>query len=108
MELSTNQAEHFRPRISRIMTALAVALVIGSAAMTPALADNDHHDKGWHKGERKGEWHGDRDRHDYYYRPQYQHPYYSPPVYVPPPVYYAPQQSPGISFFFPLDIRVHR
>jgi hypothetical protein len=36
----------------------------------------------------------------------YQHPYhYSQPVYAPPPVYYAPQQSPGISFFFPLDYR---
>jgi hypothetical protein len=36
----------------------------------------------------------------------YQHPYnYSQPVYAPPPVYYEPQQSPGISLFFPLDIR---
>jgi hypothetical protein len=24
---------------------------------------------------------------------------------VPPPVYYRPQQSPGISLFFPLDLR---
>jgi hypothetical protein len=27
------------------------------------------------------------------------------PVYAPPPVYYTPQPSPGISFFFPLDFR---
>jgi hypothetical protein len=24
---------------------------------------------------------------------------------VPPPVYYAPRQSPGITLFFPLDLR---
>jgi hypothetical protein len=24
---------------------------------------------------------------------------------VPPPVYYEPQQSPGINLFFPLDLR---
>jgi hypothetical protein len=25
------------------------------------------------------------------------------PVYVPPPVYYVPQQPPGISLVFPLN-----
>jgi hypothetical protein len=36
----------------------------------------------------------------------YQDPYrYSQPVYAPPPVYYEPRPSPGISLFFPLDIR---
>jgi len=70
--------------------------------MTPALSANAQHDKGWHKGQ---------DRRDYrpeyrpQYRPEYRQPYYSEPVYVPPPAYYYPQQSPGISFFFPLDFR---
>jgi hypothetical protein len=99
MKTSTTQAENFRPTIGRIVTALAViASVMGGMAMTPALSANDHHDKGGHKGQ---------DRRDYRpeYRPQYREPYHSQPVYVPPPVYYAPQQSPGISFFFPLDFR---
>jgi hypothetical protein len=26
-------------------------------------------------------------------------------VFVPPPVYYAPQQSPGINLFLPLNLR---
>ena len=99
--------------------ALAVASVMGSMAITPAFADNDHRannhrqvhrDNGRHGDERRG----DRDyreyRYDrrgyqqsyYYSQPSY---YYSQPVYAPPPVYYEPQPSPGISFFFPLDIR---
>ncbi len=53
---------------------------------------------------RQPEWRGDRS--GYRYRPQYQQPYsYAQPVYVPPPVYYEPRQSPGITFFFPLEFR---
>ena len=97
MKTSTNQVRNFRPPISKIVMALAVASVMGAMAVTPALArDNDdrrgHRDNGRHRGE----------RHEY--RPVYRQPYYSEPVYAPPPVYYAPQQSPGISIFLPLDI----
>ena len=105
MKTSINQARNFRPATGRIVTALAVASVMGAISMTPALArDNDnrqgHRDKGWHKGQSQGE----RNRREY--RPVYQQPYYySQPVYAPPPVYYTPQQSPGISLFFPLDFR---
>ncbi len=110
MKTSTNQARNFRPTISKIVTALAVASVMGAMAMTPALGDNrkGHQDQGLHKGQSKG----DRDRRESrpvyqpVYRPVYQEPYrYSQPVYAPPPVYYEPQQSAGISLFFPLDIR---
>jgi len=100
MKTSTTQARNFRPTIGRIVTALAVASVMGGMAMTPALGA----DKGWHKGE----WKGDRNRpvYVYDYRPVYRAPYYySQPVYAPPPVYYYPQPSPGISLFFPIDIR---
>jgi len=101
MKSSTKQARNFRPTISRIVTALAVASVMGGMAMTPAFA-KDHDDRQWHRdnGRHNGQWRGDHnDRYGY------QHPYnYSQPVYAPPPVYYAPQQSPGISFFIPLDI----
>jgi len=109
MNTSTNQASNFRPTISKIAIALAIASVMGSMAITPALAKNDkdrkgHQDQGLHKGQYKGE----REQPVYrpVYRPVYQDPYrYSQPVYAPPPVYYEPQPSPGISLFFPLDIR---
>lgn len=100
MKTSTTQARNFRPAIGKIMTALAFASVMGGMAMTPAHGA----DKGWHKGQ----WKGDRNPpvYVYEYRPVYQEPYYySQPVYAPPPVYYYPQPSPGITFFFPLDIR---
>ena len=109
MKTSTKQASNFRPTISKVVMALAVASVMSGMAITPALAkDNDnrqgHRDNGLHKGQSKG----DRDRPEYrpVYQPVYEHPYYySQPVYVPPPVYYTPQPSPGISLFFPLDLR---
>jgi hypothetical protein len=102
MKTSTTQARNFRPTISKIVTALAVASVMGGIAMTPAYGDNDN--RQGNRGQRQARGHGDRDRP--VYRPVYRQPYYySQPVYVPPPVYYAPPQSPGISFFFPLDIR---
>jgi hypothetical protein len=106
MKTSTNQARNLRPTIGKIAMALAVASVMGAMAVTPALGDNrkGHQDQGLHKGQYKG----DRDRTVYQpvYRPVYQDPYrYSQPVYAPPPVYYEPQPSPGISLFFPLDIR---
>jgi hypothetical protein len=107
MKTSTIQAKNSRPTISKIVMALAVASVMGGMAITPALGDNrkGHQDQGLHKGQNKG----DRERPEYrpVYRPVYQEPYryYSEPVYAPPPVYYEPQVSPGISLFFPLDIR---
>jgi hypothetical protein len=102
MKTSITQTRHFRPAISRIVMALAAISVIGGMAVTPALADERpaYRDNGLHRGQQMR----DRDRREY--RPVYQHPYYySQPVYAPPPVYYQPQQSPGISFFFPLDLR---
>ena len=70
MKTSTKQ---FRPTISKIMMALALASIIGGISITPALAkDNDgHHDRGWHKGEQRGdlnEWNRRHERNDYRYR----------------------------------------
>lgn len=110
MKTSTRQARNFRPTIRKVVMALALVSVMGSMPMTPALSKEGddrrgHADKGWHKGESRGnrdEWRDSRPE----YRPVYAAPYYyTRPVYVPPPVYYPPQQSPGISFFFPLDLR---
>jgi len=101
MKTSTTQAGSILPALSKVVAALAVAAMIGGMAMTPAHADGKGrgHDKGWHKGH----WTNNYDRREY--RPVYREHYYSPPVYVPAPVYYYPYQSPGISLFFPLDLR---
>jgi hypothetical protein len=107
MKTSTNQARNFRPTISKIVMALAVVSVMGGMAMTPALGQyKEPQSRGRAAQDRNQNDNRNRnDRHDQRApRPAYQHPY-SHPVYAPPPVYYAPQQSPGISFFFPLDIR---
>jgi hypothetical protein len=114
MKTSTHQAPNLRPTFGKIAMALAVASVMGAMAVTPALADdhNDrkgHQDQGLHRGQHKGD-RGDRDEFrrepQPVYRPVYEQPYYySAPVYAPPPVYYEPQPSPGISLFFPLDLR---
>ena len=101
MKLSTKQFRQLSPTIGKIMMALALASVLGATSITPALGKHNdrHHDKGWHKGQQRGE------RGDYYYRDRRDPYYYSAPVYVPEPVYYAPQPSVGISLFFPLDFR---
>ena len=106
MKSSTKQFRQPAPSLGKIMMALALAAVLGAVSITPALSkgNDKHHDNGWHKGEQRSE------RSDYYYRERrdaayYQPYYYSAPVYAPPPVYYAPQPSPGISLFFPLDVR---
>ena len=110
MKTSTKQARNFRPTISKIVMAFAVASVMGGMALTPALADNDrrdnhrqvHRDNGRHNGEWRGDRHYRRVYQDPYY---YSQPYYAQPVYAPPPVYYAPQPSAGVSIFLPLNIR---
>jgi hypothetical protein len=116
MKTSIKQTSNFRPTISKIVMALAVASVMGGMSITPALADNDHRQVRRDNGRHNGEWRGNRHHRrgyeqtyyysqPYYSQPYYPQPYYAQPVYVPPPVYYAPQPSPGISLFFPLHIR---
>jgi hypothetical protein len=110
MKTSTNQAKIFRPSVRKMLMALAAVSVMGGMTVAPALSkDGDdgrgHADKGWHKGEVRGD-RDDRRESQPVYRPAYREPYYySRPVYAPPPVYYSPPQSPGISLFFPLDLR---
>ncbi len=111
MKTSIKQARNFRPTLGRIAMALTLVSVVGGLSMTPALGkDNDdrrgHRDNGWHNDNRHDNRHDDRywREHQRVYRPVYAHPY-SAPVYVPAP-YYPPQPSPGVSLFFPLDIRI--
>ena len=97
------------------MAGCAIACTAGLllTVLSPtALADDDDRGRNGDRGGRHGQVERER-RHEwrndggaYTYRPQYNAPYYySAPVYVPPPVYYAPRQSPGISLFFPLELR---
>jgi hypothetical protein len=113
MKTSTKQASNFRPTIGRIALALAVASAVGGFSIAPAFGDNDGRKENRDNGARNGDRHGDRnlrERGPAYrpgYRPRNPHPYYySAPVYAPPAVYYPPQPSPGISLFFPLDVRI--
>ena len=94
----------------RVMMALASVAVLGVVCVSPALAERDNH-RDRHDNRRgannQREWRGNH--WVYGGRPLYRHPYaYAQPVYVPPPVYYEPRQSPGISLFFPLDMRRQR
>jgi hypothetical protein len=93
----------------RSLIVLALGSAISMLAVGPALAErNDDHgrgkqsQRGWQGDHGARGWHGDRQA--YRYQPGYRYPY-AQPVYVPPPVYYEPRQSPGISLFFPLDLR---
>jgi len=68
----------------------------------PAHDQGKEHQADRHRvGERRDMDHRERDRHGYY-----RGDYYPQPLYVPPVVQYAPPQSPGISLFLPLDIRL--
>lgn len=94
----------------KVSIAAAVALVLAGLLAAPAFADRgEGHDRGRHYGDHgQRHWRGERGGRDddYAYRPMGRPPYrHAQPVYVPPPVYDAPQQSPGISLFFPLDLR---
>ena len=116
MKFSTMQFRQISPTTSKILLAVAIASFLGSTSVTSAFARDDdrHQDNGWHQGEQRNErndWNKRneneyRDRHNPYleYRDRHDPYHYSAPVYVPP-VYYAPQPSPGLNFFFPLDFR---
>jgi len=106
MKSSIRRTGYFSPSGRKVAMALAFASLIGGLSISPTLAARDD-------GRDRGAWnadHGQRgqrdDREAYGRRAEYRRHYrYEQPVYAPPPVYYEPRQSPGISFFFPLDLR---
>ena len=106
MKSLIRQARYFRSTGSKAMMALAFASAISGLSISPVLADNDD---GHGQRDRRGDHHQrerHRDRDGYDYREGYRYPYvYAQPVYAPPPVYYEPRPSPGISIFFPIDLR---
>jgi len=108
---------------TQFVSGLLIALALGLLPVSSAFADRDDwgdRDGGWRHGDRdRGGWRGDDDHDEWRrrggygngygyggYQPAYPQPYgYAQPVYVPPPVYYVPQQSPGINLVFPLNFR---
>ena len=107
MKSSIRQTRYVGRTGRKIAMALAFASLIGGLSISPTLAARDNeHDQGDRHGDH-GQQRAQRgDRGGSEYRREYRRPYsYEQPVYVPPPVYYEPRQSPGISFFFPLDLR---
>jgi hypothetical protein len=93
---------------SKVALAVIWATVMTGLAASPPLfaRDNDRGDRGGRNVEHdRRDWHAN-DARNQRYRHVYKRPYvYAQPVYIPPPVYYEPRQSPGISLFFPLDLR---
>jgi hypothetical protein len=110
MQESPKSKIELRSRIGRIAAAVGFALVVGSFAVGPARADNDHHnDRG------RGDQHRDNDNRGYrgpavVYAPQPDYNYYAPQPnyyaapdpyeYGPGPGYDAPPR--GVSLFFGL------
>lgn len=107
MKNSTIRSPGFRLTAGKAGAAVVLLSLIGGMALCPALADRDHghgdrgHHHGYHGGGDRGHWRHGYDRHDWRGRPEYE----PVPVYAPAPVYYPPEQSSGISLFFPIHIR---
>lgn len=105
-----NPATFDRPTPTRTLALyLSASCLIGALLSSSAFAeDHDRNslqhdrpgrDQPMRRTHREERGHGDMHR-------DYRAPYsYAQPVYVPPPVYYEPPRSPGISLFFPLDLR---
>jgi hypothetical protein len=101
MNTSTSQARNFRLKAGKIAMAIAVASAMGGLGMTPAFGD-EHDNRG---GDERDHGHdADRGRQDSRDRSHDAY-HYAQPVYAPPPDYYRARPSPGISLFFPLDVR---
>ena len=112
MKSSTPQASYirsaFRPAGRKFMMAFAFASLISGLSISTALADRDDGHGRADQRDARNQRGQHADRHDNRNRAQYRRSYnydYGQPVYVPPPVYYEPQQSPGINLFFPFDRR---
>jgi hypothetical protein len=89
-----------RRALSVVFLGSAITLLASNSALAEYNRGQRHGNQHGDHGQRG--WHGDRQGNRY--PPGYRYPY-AQPVYVPPPVYYEPRQSPGISLFFPLDLR---
>jgi hypothetical protein len=98
MRIWNTRTKNGSSTVGKIVMALVFASAIGGIFIAPAFGRDDDRREGYQE---RGRSEQGRRR----YQPRRR--YYPGPVYAPPPVVYspAPYQSPGISFFFPFDIR---
>jgi len=92
--MKTSRKWNFRSIAGKIMLGLVLITMIGSIAVTPALAKNNHKSQGKHDNRRHVQARPVYRFYDYYgHRERVYYP--------PPPVVYAPPPPPGIRIFFP-------
>jgi hypothetical protein len=92
--MKTSRKWNFRSIAGKIMLGLVLITMIGSIAVTPALAKNNHKSQGKHDNRRHVQARPVYRSYDYYgHRERVYYP--------PPPVVYAPPPPPGIGIFFP-------
>jgi hypothetical protein len=92
--MKTSRKWNFRSIAGKIMLGLVLITMIGSIAVTPALAKNNHKSQGKHDNRRHVQARPVYRHYDYYgHRERVYYP--------PPPVVYAPPSPPGIRIFFP-------
>jgi hypothetical protein len=97
--MKTSSTWNFRSMAGKIMMGLALAAMIGSIDVAPALGKDGKHDNGRYENRGRG---NDRGHYVYERGRRVYRPYgYRERVYVQPPVIYAPPPPPGISIFFP-------
>jgi hypothetical protein len=91
MRTLNTRTRKFRSTAGRIVMALVVASMIGGISVAPAFGRDYYERRGYNDNRRV-----------------YHRGYYRPRVYAPPPVVVYdpyPYRSPGISLFFPINIR---
>ena len=92
--MRTSRKWNFRSIAGKIMLGLVLITMIGSIAVAPALAKNNHKSQGKHDNRRHVQARPVYRHYDYYgHRERVYYP--------PPPVVYAPPPPPGIRIFFP-------
>jgi hypothetical protein len=105
--MKTAHARIYGFNAGKMLIVFAMAAMIGSIGVAPAIGDDDHKNNGKHEnGRYKQKGHGyNRDRYGQG-GSVHRSTVYTEQVYVPPPVVYAPPPPPGISIFFP-SISIH-
>ena len=103
MRIWNTRTKNFSSTVGKIVMALVFASAIGGIFIAPAFGRDNDRREGYQEQGRYEQGRYEQGRRRYQRRRRY----YPGPVYAPPPVVYspAPYQSPGISLFFPFDIR---
>lgn len=106
MNTSSIDSGKRRPELARVALAVALVTLTGGLTLASTLANADDRQGHDNRGAQHADRGNDRGQDRREYRPQFAQPYaYAQPVYAPAPVYVEPTVSPGISLFFPIDIR---